>query len=36
MDQDTLDTWMSHIAVNEVWGVGRSLAPKLNQLGIMS
>ncbi|HAL43900.1 MAG TPA: hypothetical protein DCO84_03285, partial [Methylophilaceae bacterium] len=27
---------MSHIAVNEVWGVGRSLAPKLNQLGIMS
>jgi len=36
MDQDTLDTWMSHISVNEVWGVGRSLAPKLNQLGIMS
>jgi DNA polymerase V len=36
MDQDTLDTWMSHISVNEVWGVGRSLAPKLNQLGIIS
>jgi DNA polymerase V len=36
MDQDTLDTWMSHISVNEVWGVGRSLSPKLNQLGIMS
>jgi len=36
MDQDTLDTWMSHISVNEVWGVGRSLAPKLNQLRIMS
>jgi DNA polymerase V len=36
MDQDTLDTWMSHISVNEVWGVGRSLTPKLNQLGIMS
>ncbi len=36
MDQDTLDTWMSHIPVNEVWGVGRSLAPKLNQLGIIS
>ncbi len=34
MDQDTLETWMSHIPVNEVWGVGRSLAPKLNQLGI--
>ena len=36
MEEYTLDTWMSHIAVNEVWGVGRSLAPKLNQLGIMS
>ena len=36
MDEDTLETWMSHIPVNEVWGVGRSLAPKLNQLGIMS
>ena len=36
MDQDTLETWMSHIPVNEVWGVGRSLAPKLNQLGIIS
>ena len=36
MDQDTLETWMSHIPVNEVWGVGRSLAPKLNQLGIMT
>jgi DNA polymerase V len=36
MDQDTLDIWMSHISVNEVWGVGRSLTPKLNQLGIMS
>lgn len=36
MDEDTLETWMSHISVNEVWGVGRSLAPKLNQLGIMS
>lgn len=34
MDQDKLETWMSHIPVNEVWGVGRSLAPKLNQLGI--
>ena len=36
MDTDTLDTWMSHIKVSEVWGVGRSLAPKLNQLGIIS
>ena len=36
MDTDTLDTWMSHIPVSEVWGVGRSLTPKLNQLGIMS
>jgi DNA polymerase V len=36
MDQDTLETWMSRIPVNEVWGVGRSLAPKLNQLGIIS
>ena len=36
MDQDTLETWMSHIPVNEVWGVGRSLALKLNQLGIIS
>ena len=36
MDQDTLETWMSHIQVNEVWGVGRSLALKLNQLGIIS
>jgi DNA polymerase V len=36
MDQDTLETWMSHIPVNGVWGVGRSLAPKLNQLGIIS
>ncbi len=36
MDQDTLETWMSHISVSDVWGVGRSLAPKLNQLGIMS
>lgn len=36
MDQDTLETWMNHIPVNEVWGVGRSLAPKLNQLGIIS
>ena len=36
MDNDTLETWMSHIPVNEVWGVGRSLAPKLNQLGIIS
>ena len=36
MDQDKLETWMSHIPVNEVWGVGRSLAPKLNQLGIMT
>jgi DNA polymerase V len=36
MDQDTLKTWMSHIPVSEVWGVGRSLAPKLNQLGIMT
>ena len=36
MDHDTLETWMSHIPVNEVWGVGRSLAPKLNQLGIIS
>ena len=36
MDQDTLETWMSHIPVNEVWGIGRSLAPKLNQLGIIS
>ena len=36
MDQDTLETWMSHIPVSEVWGVGRSLTPKLNQLGIMS
>ena len=36
MDQNTLETWMSHIPVNEVWGVGRSLAPKLNQLGIIS
>ncbi len=36
MDQDTLETWMSHIPVSEVWGVGRSLALKLNQLGIIS
>ena len=36
MDKDTLETWMSHIPVNEVWGVGRSLALKLNQLGIIS
>ena len=36
MDHDTLETWMSHVPVNEVWGVGRSLAPKLNQLGIIS
>lgn len=36
MDQDTLETWMSHIPVNQVWGVGRSLALKLNQLGIIS
>lgn len=36
MDKDTLETWMSHIPVNEVWGIGRSLAQKLNQLGIMS
>ena len=36
MDQDTLETWMSHIPVNEVWGVGRSLALKLNQLSIIS
>jgi DNA polymerase V len=36
MDEDTLETWMSHFSVADVWGVGRSLAPKLNQLGIMS
>jgi DNA polymerase V len=36
MDEDTLETWMSHFPVTDVWGVGRSLAPKLNQLGIMS
>jgi DNA polymerase V len=36
MDEDTLETWMSHFPVADVWGVGRSLAPKLNQLGIMS
>ena len=36
MDEDTLDAWMSHIPVSDVWGVGRSLTPKLNQLGIMS
>ena len=36
MDQDTLDTWMSHFPVSDVWGIGRSLTPKLNQLGITS
>jgi DNA polymerase V len=36
MDEDTLETWMSHFPVSDVWGVGRSLAPKLNQLGIIS
>jgi len=36
MDKDTLETWMSHFPVSDVWGVGRSLAPKLNQLGIIS
>ena len=36
MDEDTLDAWMSHIPVSDVWGVGRSLTPKLNQLDIMS
>jgi DNA polymerase V len=36
MNEDTLETWMSHFPVTDVWGVGRSLAPKLNQLGIMS
>ena len=36
MDEDTLETWMSHFPVADVWGVGRSLAPKLNQLGIIS
>ena len=36
MDEDTLETWMSHFPVTDVWGGGRSLAPKLNQLGIMS
>ena len=36
IDEDTLDAWMSHIPVSDVWGVGRSLTPKLNQLDIMS
>ena len=36
MDEDTLETWMSHFPVSDIWGVGRSLAPKLNQLGIIS
>ncbi|OYZ68102.1 MAG: DNA polymerase V subunit UmuC, partial [Methylophilaceae bacterium 17-43-7] len=36
MDEDTLNQILSEIAVGEVWGVGRKLAPKLNQLGIHS
>lgn len=36
MDEDMLETWMSHFPVSDIWGVGRSLAPKLNQLGIIS
>lgn len=36
MDEDTLTTWLSHIKVGEVWGVGRKLAPKLNKLNIHS
>lgn len=34
MDQETSDTWLSHIKVGDVWGIGRRLAPKLNALGI--
>lgn len=30
------DGWLSRIAVGEVWGIGRRLAPKLNELGIRS
>lgn len=36
MDQDTMDLLLMQIEVGEVWGVGRKLAPKLNDLGIMT
>lgn len=36
MDNHLLDTLMKQIEVGEVWGVGRKLSEKLNQLGIMT
>ncbi|HSH86903.1 MAG TPA: Y-family DNA polymerase [Methylophilus sp.] len=36
MDIETLDSIMMQIEVGEVWGVGRKLSQKLNDLGIMT
>ena len=34
MSATELDGLLGQVAVGEVWGVGRKLAPKLNALGI--
>lgn len=36
MPDDEWDNWLSRIEVGEVWGIGRRLAPQLNDMGIHS
>ncbi len=34
MTADTLELWLSHIDIGEVWGIGRRLTPQLQEIGI--
>lgn len=36
MSDISADVWLDKFPVGEVWGVGRRLAPRLNQYGVMS
>jgi DNA polymerase V len=36
MTEQEWNAWLARIEVGEVWGIGRKLAPKLNQIGIQS
>lgn len=36
MTEEEWNGWLSRIDVGEVWGIGRKLAPKLNDMGIQS
>lgn len=36
MTEEEWNGWLSRIEVGEVWGIGRKLAPKLNDMGIHS